>query len=284
MPALAMFVCFSLATMALPGAGKPSPYAILLACVAIFSAAYAIVRGLPTFAIPDRSQSSLRVATCNLWMANTSYRAASSVLTEIDADILMLQELAPDSGLMLEPVSFQYPFKTSCNYCSQAVWSRLPFTERGSTADNWPLPKEQQVLGIAWAKVKWGAEREFAAVSIHMGHIGLDGRQIEQYQELTRLIKGFNDDAILVGGDFNTSPDSLRFRRFLGESRLRRISFHASWPDILPIQDTSIKLPFPLIAIDQVLAGTQWAPIGTRSVGGLEADHYCSVVDVVLKD
>ncbi|RYG99380.1 MAG: hypothetical protein EON58_04165 [Alphaproteobacteria bacterium] len=254
-----------------------------LAGLAVLSSGYAIVRGWPRAERAEPGGQPLRVATCNLWMSNRSSNEAATQLAKINADILLLQELSPTGPLSLAAIADAFPYKSECNYCSQAIWSRMPITVRGSSKVDWPLPQEQQQLGIVWAKIAINQQTEIGVVSIHLSHADTSGKQLDELDALKRVLEPFDEKTLLVGGDFNASPDMLRYSKFVSDTGLRRVSFWPTWPDSLGSLGAPGRFPVPFMAIDHILAGSSWASMASRSEGGLGSDHYCAVAEIALQ-
>lgn len=96
--------------------------------------------------------------------------------------------------------------------------------------------------------------------------------RLAQTADLVRLVRALPAETTILSGDFNSTPWSFTRRREdreLGLIRRTRAVF--SWP-------AWRGLPFPLLPIDHVYAGSAWATVSVRRGPKLGSDHYPIVV------
>ncbi|MFL5295358.1 MAG: endonuclease/exonuclease/phosphatase family protein [Phenylobacterium sp.] len=90
--------------------------------------------------------------------------------------------------------------------------------------------------------------------------------------DLVRVVRGYPSETTILAGDFNSTPWSFARRR---EDRafglIRRTRAVFSWP-------AAFHLPFPLLPIDHVYAGSAWATVRVERGPKLGSDHYPVVV------
>ena len=79
----------------------------------------------------------------------------------------------------------------------------------------------------------------------------------------------------ILAGDFNLTPWTFALRRMDVQFGLtRRTRALATWPNRLPSHDNPALMPFPILPIDQIYAGSAWRTESIRRGPRTTSDHY----------
>jgi endonuclease/exonuclease/phosphatase family metal-dependent hydrolase len=170
------------------------------------------------------STEEITVVTYNIKAAGTGIGGISGILRSSGADIVMLQEvdrgrgrtsgmdqtswLASDLGM--EGV-FGANHAEGGGYSGTAILSRFPIIESGNTY--LPRPAGDQ-RGLLKAVV----DIEGVAVSVYATHLqpAYDAAKYAQASTAASIISGDASSAILLGGDFNSTPSGTPYRMLQG--------------------------------------------------------------------
>lgn len=233
------------------------------------------VPAVPTFRQPE-SGSSLDVLNVNLYWRNRNTGDIVSLLSTSDPpDFVSIIELTPRVDAATQALESDYPYRFAVparGAFGIGILSRYPLVD----------PKVLPLLGRpaidSRVALPFGTLR-FIAVHLNPP---LDGeaaaRRNRQLDALASLVAEI-DEPLLVCGDFNLSPYSPFFTRFIDQSSLRdtrlRRGFDYSWPSFMPLAG---------IPIDHCLVR---GPIRAESVERLErtgSDHYPVRVNLLWQD
>lgn len=193
-------------------------------------------------------------------------RAAAEKLRGEDADLLALQEIAPEqretvAGVLRET----YPYEAHAS--TVGLWSRYPI-----------LDSEPLDLGLGWDRALRatiatpGGDTEVYVV--HAASARIDGHapRDEMLAELADEIRNDGSPRIIAAGDFNASSDDRSFvplRELLAEPRQGAGGFGFSWP-----------AQFPVVRLDHILLrGFDAREMTTVPLG--DSDHLA--VSAVLR-
>lgn len=221
---------------------------------------------------------TLKIVQFNLWGRNRDPEATARWILEEDPDLIVFQEGFAKSGGVARALATRYPHRTTCaepRACSTMILSkRAPIAEGGLQAG-----VSEANLSGAWATFR-GRRGTFTVVGVHYTWPLPAGPQQQQTLRLAKVLDRFPKESLVVAGDFNSTPWSFSLRRqdrLFGLERRTRALF--SWP-AGRLSRRSVAAPFPILAIDQVYAGSEWKTVDVRRGPLLGSDHYPVVVDL----
>ncbi|MDP2261257.1 MAG: endonuclease/exonuclease/phosphatase family protein [Caulobacter sp.] len=221
---------------------------------------------------------TLKIVQFNLWGRNRDPDATARWILEEDPDVIVLQEGFAKSGGVARALSVRYPHRTTCaepRACSTMILSkRAPIAESGLQAG-----VSDANLSGAWATFQ-GSRGAYTVVGAHYTWPFPAGPQQQQTLRLSRVLDRFPKESLVVVGDFNSTPWSFSLRRqdrLFGLERRTRALF--TWP-AGRFSSLKIAAPFPVLAIDQVYAGSAWKTVEVRRGPALGSDHYPVVVEL----
>lgn len=257
------------------GLARPTP---LLAAVAIVAAGGLMAPELTRSSGPTAPAEgeTLKLIQFNLWGRDGSADGMVDWIRSQDADILVFEEAFARTGGVARALRRDYPYQTTCADrvpCSTMILSRRkPVAHKGlgaSGTQDW----------LSGAVARFRTERgEFTVIGVHYTWPLPAGPQQEQTRRLARVLDGLPRESAIVAGDFNSTPWSFSLRRQDKRFGLdRRTHALASWP-AAPFSRHRIDLPFPILPIDQVYAGSDWKTVSVARGPKLGSDHYPVVV------
>lgn len=221
---------------------------------------------------------TLKIVQFNLWGRNRDPEATARWILEEDPDVIVFQEGFARSGGVARALAPRYPHRTTCaepQACSTMILSKRPAVAEGGLQAG---VSEANLAG-AWATFR-GSRGPFTVVGVHYTWPLPAGPQQQQTLRLSRVLEQFPKESLVVVGDFNSTPWSFSLRRqdrLFGLERRTRALF--TWP-AGRFSDLDLAAPFPILAIDQVYAGSDWETVDVRRGPALGSDHYPVVVDL----
>jgi endonuclease/exonuclease/phosphatase (EEP) superfamily protein YafD len=216
---------------------------------------------------------TFKVVQFNLWEHNLDPEGTARWILAQDADVILLEEATHPIVHALRP---SYPYRTTCtvrDFCSTMILARVRPAAQGGLA----LPGASPWIPAAWASYP-SPDGEITVVATHMTWPMPAGPQQAQSRALAQLLGRFDKRRLIVGGDFNSTPWSFSLRRqdaMFGLERRTRALF--SWP-AASFTGFHLVMPFPLIPIDHVYAGSAWKTVSVQRGPRLGSDHYPVVV------
>ncbi|MBI1686704.1 endonuclease/exonuclease/phosphatase family protein [Caulobacter hibisci] len=223
---------------------------------------------------PAVGPATLKVIQFNAFAKNKDPDKALAWILEQDADIVLLEEGGSKAWPIVAALRRLYPFAVSCagahRGCDSWIFSKKQMIDRGG------LYEDGDRFAGAWATLA-DADGPFTVVVTHYVWPAPAGAQQAQTRYLAEVLKRFDKQAMIVGGDFNSAPWSWSLRR---QDKLfglqRRTLALASWPASggLRIGDA----PFPLLPIDHVYAGKAWTTVSVKRGPPIGSDHLPIVV------
>ena len=256
-----------------------------LALVALAVLFVAVPTGLPEFAAAEgkplgaRTAPSLRILTWNVYHSNADVAAIDKVVSDANADVVVLQEVSPSNveavGRSPALSAYRHSFTTPPSSAFGAgIWSRLPL--EGA--------EEFQVGGLPMARATVvTAAGPVRVVNVHaLSPVTDEGRdrwprQLGALAELARS----PGPPIVLAGDFNATWGHRPFRRLLdagledaGAARGSRWS--PTWPE-------GRRWVPPLLRIDHVLSGAGLDSTSYRTGDNGGSDHRSIVVDLSIQ-
>lgn len=221
---------------------------------------------------------TLKIIQFNLWGRNRDPDSTARWILEENPDVIVFEEGFARSGGVAQALAGRYPHRTTCAEplaCSTMILSkRAPVAEGGLQAG-----VSDANLSGAWATFR-GSRGTYTVVGVHYTWPLPAGPQQQQTLRLSRVLDRFPKKSLVVAGDFNSTPWSFSLRRqdrLFGIERRTRALF--TWP-AGRFSRLDFKAPFPVLAIDQVYAGSDWKTVEVRRGPALGSDHYPVVVDL----
>jgi vancomycin resistance protein VanJ len=257
-------------------------------------------------ATPTTQALSLRVVTFNTWGGNThfvenGYGAIGDWLRDVDADIVLLQEVPlsqrsrADGVLGLREL-YPQQFATETDGWTNALLTRLPVLSSESHETDGDQPRYQRII----------VELDGTQIAIYNVHLrypiyaprfappflpspylymmlGYDASERNrQIAYLLRLLEG-ETLPYIVGGDFNTSDQTAIYHMlttYMTDSfREAGIGLGTSWPVSTARTDIPSLLP-PLIRIDYIWHSETLAAQAAWQGPRLGSDHLPLVADI----
>ncbi len=194
--------------------------------------------------------TTIRVMTQNLYLGNADAAQIVDRARTAGIEVLMLEELTPDARARLDAAGLGSLFphawvKAGDGASGSGIWSRYPLS------DQVQYPYHAMATLSAVATLPTGGHVTVAVVHPPAPYPGPPGQWRVEMAALGDVFAGIPEDAaVLVGGDFNATMDSSRFRKLLVDgyrdaADQAGAGFVRSWP-----ADRSIP---PIIGIDHVL-------------------------------
>lgn len=215
----------------------------------------------------DGEKISLAISTANVSWRNEKIDGLLGRLKVADSDIVVLQEVRGHWHRAVESLLARYPHVAPENWRAGAIviLSRHPIV--GSRATHDTVTAEIDFKG-----------RRIRVAGVHAPTPLATDRWRAQDDLLARLAAAARADPVpyVAAGDFNLTPYSPRFRRFLAASGLRRTAESGIWPATWPTAG-ALRYAGPLwrgIEIDHVLASDHFRLIGSYRGGDIGSDHF----------
>jgi endonuclease/exonuclease/phosphatase (EEP) superfamily protein YafD len=218
---------------------------------------------------PRADGGGLRVLTANVWTDNPTPDAAIDKILERNADVVFLQESDGTVQPLLARLRPRYPFSSNCPGSGVQIFVKTPIIAHGCGLRGAPG------LDFAWVQTESSNEPLVLATTHFSWPFPPDGQRPQRIQRasVAREIRELTADALILGGDFNTTPWSFGMR---DQDRLfaplRRQTFAMfSWPARL--NQLHRPWPIPILPIDHLYCGRDWrlSKISRLAVPG--SDH-----------
>lgn len=219
---------------------------------------------------PANAPNQLKLIQFNVWGRNSDPGETARWIVGQDADIVVIEEATPairDAILRLRA------YHVACATCQVMIFSKLEPIDSGApdSPPNTPRPP------IARGTYR-NAGGEFVVVGTHYTWPTQGSIQQRQGQQVAWVLGHYPKAAMILSGDFNSTPWSFSRRR---EDRIfgleRRTKALFSWP-AGEVSSRRIKVPFPFLPIDHVYAGKQWRTVSVKRGPRLGSDHYPVIV------
>jgi len=267
---------FALAAVVIPLALLCRARWIALAAL-IGAAAHLPVLFEPVTALALRTKEApadITLMNANLWWRNDRLDALLGRVKVADADVVVMQEVSGPWLKAVETLRAHYPHVAPADWRNSGIviLSRHPI--RDLRADAFTVSTEIDVRG-----------RTVRLIAVHMPTPLSAAKwrlQAEAFQRVAAEARNAGMPVIAIG-DFNLTPYSPRFARFLAESGLRRVPIGRFWPATWP-SASGLKYGGPLwrgFEIDHVLVSDTFAPVGAYRGPDIGSDHF--PIHVALK-
>jgi endonuclease/exonuclease/phosphatase (EEP) superfamily protein YafD len=220
-----------------------------------------------------KGASTLKIVQFNLWAGNQAPDVTTAWLLKQNPDVLIVEEAGVLAAPVVRAMNKAYPYAVACpgrSGCDTRIYSRWPIVAGRS------FHEDGLDLVGAWATLHH-PDGDFTVVGNHFVWPIPAGYWQQQSHRLAERVAAFPQDALIVTGDFNSTPWSWGLRRqdkALGLER--RTHALASWPT--GRFSRLAKSPFPILPIDHVYAGKAWKTVKVERGPSLGSDHRPVVV------
>lgn len=234
------------------------------------------------------SAEIFRVLQFNALNPNRDLDAALALVLSSNADIVMVQE--PLRFRQLEPsLREAYPYRTPCprRSCRALIYARqLPIAANYQTfRGNW-YSKDgtpgNGPLSVASMRLIAPDGAPFTAVTTHFRWPFPPMPVLHQRDVFLDIIADVDRTRAIVGGDFNLTPWTFEMRGFDQDIRPMRRLTRALFSFPTDLTRWAIPVPFPVLPIDHVYAGSKWRLVQARRGPVAGSDHYPIIVDLVF--
>lgn len=201
---------------------------------------------------------SVKIVQFNSWIGNPHADRVITFLRREDPDIAVLEEVSPKLRAAL---TRQSTWRVSCGDCEVVILTkgRPSAAARIGTAARVDLHDRFGVFTVIGAHNAWPTE---------------DDQPIQEARLAGLLAEQPRARSILVG-DFNSTPWSFARKRWdRAFGLIRRDRGMPTWP-AGQVSATAPAPPFPVLPIDHVYAGEDWAVVEVRrGPTDLGSDHF----------
>lgn len=229
---------------------------------------------------PDPAEGArpLTVVSANSKKGEIDALALLEAATKADADVLVVQEITPQELTRLESGGLDEAFGHRAGEAKDGVQGTMVFSR-------FPLRHPQRVdtsLG-SWSMELAAPDGPLRLVAVH----STNPTDLARWRRDQAAIRAAAEDADLVVGDFNASPDnsSMRILAARGLRSAAELS-NQGWQPTWPADDSRrfLGVPVPtLTQIDHVLVGDQLAALSTRTLEIPGTDHRVVVAQVAAR-
>ena len=218
---------------------------------------------------------TFRIVTFNAWFRNRDRQRLVEFLRTSDADVLIVQELSRVEVERIGRLLPAYPYRTVTPHLPRglAIFSRWPLE-----AEHMRLPG-QRVTRITRATIDW-AGSEVVLFGAHLSWpLGrMESRARTAQLSLIASRASAERGPVVVAGDFNLTPWSPHFSRFVERSGLTDCAVGQGLQPTWPSQFWPVR-----IRIDHCFVSRHWR-VHRLSVGPhLGSDHLPVIADLVLE-
>ncbi len=216
----------------------------------------------------------LKLVTFNVWSDNVDPQRTIDVILATQPDVVALQEEPGKHSAYNERLLQSLPFRTTCPDGSDlAIYSALSPTAKG--CPTYPRPGSGMEFDRPiWIRLQARNGREVTVVTTHLQWPFPPRPRRAQLDELAGTLRSLPSETLILAGDFNLAPWSFAMRRQdrLLRPLLRRTHGISTWP--ARIGRVNLRMPFPILAIDQVYAGPGWKRAWVQRLPLAGSDHY----------
>ncbi|HSM42720.1 MAG TPA: endonuclease/exonuclease/phosphatase family protein [Afifellaceae bacterium] len=260
--------------------------ALLVHAFAIVPEVYA---GWSSPAVESRP-NRFKLVTFNVAFRLTDAQKLRRFIEAERPDVLVMQEVLGKGVATVDALKDLMPYRSHCmneQVCDLALLSRHPIvagdikraTLVGPNPNRTRLVRADLDIGDLTGK----PGRTVTVLTTHLAWPLPQERQQTQFRQLAKLVSALDTVNTILAGDFNYTPWSFALKHFDAAIPLTRVtrSFH-SWPTRQTI--AGISMPFPLLPIDHVFAGSRFRAESVRRGPYLGSDHYPVIVEFSIED
>lgn len=230
----------------------------------------------------------LKVMSFNIYMGNWDRPGTASSIIRHDPDIVLMQEYTPNRFKNQPDLKKRYPYQARCRSwrrCTLAILSKYPMDELQSRALG-PEDKRDFVHGkMLSATLRLPGYQPLRIHTFHADWPTPTKDQKPQFAELREVLQKDHEryDAMLLGGDFNSTGWSYALNRFAdGAGMTRHTQFLLTFPTL---RARIKRLRWPAIfSLDHLMTSP------AMSMGNVEritdasvGDHYPVAAEFILK-
>jgi endonuclease/exonuclease/phosphatase (EEP) superfamily protein YafD len=222
----------------------------------------------------------LKIVQFNLWQWNADPAATVTWIERQAADIVVVQEALGAARDIPSALAHLYPHRVPdiSIRSSTLILAKIPPRQWGVL----PAPVSSRKSMAPWAC--FGKEADgFTVAAVHLAWPIPAGRQRAQRLALVAELRRFDPARLILAGDFNSTPWSFALRRLdatLG--LLRRTRRLATWPARQGGR-FPLNLPFVVLPIDHIYAGSAWDSVSAERGPRLGSDHLPVVVTLARR-
>lgn len=239
-------------------------------------------KGYPSLKL-RRSPHLLKVLSANVNIRNDRYEPTLRMIRDVYPDIALVIEINQDWVDHLDAgLKDRLPYKLANVGQGMALWSRLPLQSFQPEEFNRYGPKLGATLQVKGQPIQFVGTHPMVPV-----RRALFQRRNRDLDKLATDLQKLSEPTIVIG-DFNLSPWSPYYRRFIQTTRLHNAKLGFGIFPSYPRPSTLVKLPqwlIPLvnIPIDHCLVSHHFSVAGIRTLDHGNADHAAIVADLVLR-
>jgi len=218
-----------------------------------------LMRAIPA---APKGASPIHVLTHNVWQSNRDPAETAQAIIDAKPDVVMLQEVDGSFAPMLAALNQHFAYRTQCPPgCDLAIFSRWPIAD----SDYYLKDSRGRKFGppLLWARIAGSGGRAFTVVTLHYPWPTSRDQAVRRH-DVARALTRIDRDALIVAGDMNLTPWAAAMREqdraFAPLTRMTRAL--PSWPRA-----------FPVLPIDQLYAGPDWALVSARRLPATGSDH-----------
>jgi endonuclease/exonuclease/phosphatase (EEP) superfamily protein YafD len=235
---------------------------------AVWLMAPEVLPGRPEPRAEATAPRQIKVIQFNAWGRNARKAEAVTWLLAQDADVIFLQE----GGGMRDMLVRQGGYVATCSHCSSLILTRAAPLDIYAP---WRFEREKVFLTAATLEDPKG---RFIVMGVHRHWPTRFERSRKQTAQLEALLGNYDQDRLILAGDFNSTPWSFARRcEDVSFGLIRRTRALPTWP-AERVSHNRLPAPFPYLPIDHVYAGPGWATVSVVRGPRLGSDHYPVVV------
>jgi vancomycin resistance protein VanJ len=277
--------------------------ALLLLPLALIGALWFAPYYLPRTAVASDGKT-LKVVSFNVWHRNPNLEGVEAWLREVNADVLILQEIPPAYATdhlpnLLDMYPYQAVQPDDTREGNNITLSRYPILSTDYIdlhVQNSPMPLrmvvdvEGQPVALYNIHLAWPVSRPRLRIPRQWSNyytrvlLGFDDRQ--RNLQIAGLLDHLKTEPhpYIVGGDFNTSDSTPTYSQMaaqMGDTfREAGVGFGGSWP-VSSARGLASFVP-PLIRIDYLWHSDQFRAIEAKQGSPLGSDHLALVATLLL--
>lgn len=220
---------------------------------------------------PKPGPADLRIVQSNLWADNIDPPLSAAVILAAHPDVVVLEETTERGAEVVDLLRPHFAYGAASSLAT--ILSRRPGV--GDVQKNEGIP-------VTRFRTTDASGRPVTILGLHYSWPEPMYDQARQRRALENIVRSNASGTLIVAGDFNLTPWSHRLRaqdRRLGLQRRTRAVF--SWPS--PARAGPPRLPFPILPLDQVYAGSGWKTVEVRRLPRTGSDHYPLLVVLAPK-
>jgi endonuclease/exonuclease/phosphatase (EEP) superfamily protein YafD len=239
---------------------------VVLANVVLFAFALQGLAAAPT----STDARFARIITYNLWFGNQKLDEVASFLNSADADVAVLEEVMPSQRDKLRYLlKAKYPYMIG--QFDVVMFAKYPVREGGKIIGDRSGRRGRKSM-LLWTTFEIKGV-VFDIAGVHLAY-PFNARDQATYMPTLIEFARNRERPLIVAGDFNLTPWSVKLQRFTRETGLQRYNtFMPTWP---------MNRLWPFVAIDNIFASAEFAPIKVETGPPVGSDHRPLIADIAL--